>query len=231
MQPHAITLDINLPDIDGWRVLDRLKDDLATRHIPVQIVTTEEDRERGLRMGAMGVLTKPVRTRDVLDETFARDQAVHRAARPGVLLIDGARSNAGNWHELLGGDDVTSRPSAPPPMRWPRSTDGQTFDVVIIGLELPDKAASTSSTSSRRAGAARRAGDRLLAADLTKKEETHLKRLGQTHGAQGRALPERLVDEAALFLHRRVARSCRRNVSRCSSSCTTPAPCWPARKC
>ena len=46
-------------------MLDRLKDDLATRHIPVQIVTTEEDRERGLRMGAMGVLTKPVRkTRD-----------------------------------------------------------------------------------------------------------------------------------------------------------------------
>src|ERR671920_1538431 len=71
-QPHAITLDINLPDIDGWRVLDRLKDDPATRHIPVHLVTTEEDRERGLRMGAMGVLTKPLRTRESLDQTFAR---------------------------------------------------------------------------------------------------------------------------------------------------------------
>src|SRR5262249_40515216 len=60
--PTAITLDINLPDIDGWRVLNRLKDDINTRHIPVQIITTEEERSRGLRMGAMGVLTKPIKT-------------------------------------------------------------------------------------------------------------------------------------------------------------------------
>ncbi len=52
-KPSAITLDIHLPDIDGWRVLRRLKDDSETRHIPVQIITTEEERERGLRMGAM----------------------------------------------------------------------------------------------------------------------------------------------------------------------------------
>ena len=59
LTPAAITLDINLPDIDGWRVLDRLKDDPATRHIPVQIITTEEERDRGLRMGAMGRCPSP----------------------------------------------------------------------------------------------------------------------------------------------------------------------------
>jgi CheY-like chemotaxis protein len=51
-------------------VLDRLKEDMNTRHIPVQIISTEEERERGLRMGAVGVLTKPVRTKETLDETF-----------------------------------------------------------------------------------------------------------------------------------------------------------------
>jgi hypothetical protein len=52
------------PDIDGWRVLNRLKDDVATRHIPVQLITTEEEvRERGLRMGAVGTLTKPIKTK------------------------------------------------------------------------------------------------------------------------------------------------------------------------
>src|SRR6185295_18093199 len=75
LQPAAITLDINLPDIDGWRVLDRLKDDAITRHIPVQIITTEEERERGLRMGAIGALTKPIKTKETLDETFNRVKA------------------------------------------------------------------------------------------------------------------------------------------------------------
>src|SRR5205085_3981181 len=70
--PQSITLDLNLPDIDGWRVLDRLKNDPATRHIPVFIITTDEERERGLRMGAAGVATKPFKTRDALDETFAK---------------------------------------------------------------------------------------------------------------------------------------------------------------
>src|SRR5439155_23235166 len=68
-RPDAITLDISLPDIDGWRVLDRLKNDLETRHIPVYIISTEEEeasRERGLKMGAISVLTKPVKTRETL---------------------------------------------------------------------------------------------------------------------------------------------------------------------
>src|SRR5207237_6855918 len=68
--PDAITLDINLPDIDGWRILGRLKDDEATRHIPVQVITTDEEAERALRLGAMGVLVKPVKTKEQLDATF-----------------------------------------------------------------------------------------------------------------------------------------------------------------
>jgi DNA-binding response OmpR family regulator len=94
LQPHAITLDINLPDIDGWRVLDRLKDDVTTRHIPVQIVTTEEDRERGLRMGAMGVLTKPVRTREVLDGIFTRVKRFIEPREQHVLLSKELKSTA-----------------------------------------------------------------------------------------------------------------------------------------
>src|SRR6185369_9269127 len=70
--PQAITLDINLPDIDGWRVLARLKDDPATRHIPVHLITTEDERERGLRMGAIGALTKPLKSKEALGEVFSR---------------------------------------------------------------------------------------------------------------------------------------------------------------
>ena len=54
IQPSAITLDISLPDIDGWRVLDRLKNDLSMRHIPVYVISTVDDVERGLQLGAVG---------------------------------------------------------------------------------------------------------------------------------------------------------------------------------
>ena len=76
----AITLDINLHDIDGWRVLARLKDDSESRHIPVHIITTEEERLRGLRMGAIGALTKPLKSKELLQEVFARIDRRHQTA-------------------------------------------------------------------------------------------------------------------------------------------------------
>ncbi len=72
IKPAAITLDINLPDMDGWRIMNRLKDEITTRHIPVQIISTDEEHDRGIRVGAIGVLTKPVKTKEMLDETFKR---------------------------------------------------------------------------------------------------------------------------------------------------------------
>jgi signal transduction histidine kinase/CheY-like chemotaxis protein len=67
-QPHAILLDISLPDIDGWRVLDRLKHDCSLLHIPVFVVSTIDQPERGLKRGAQGVLGKPIQTSDKLEE-------------------------------------------------------------------------------------------------------------------------------------------------------------------
>jgi signal transduction histidine kinase/DNA-binding response OmpR family regulator/HAMP domain-containing protein len=66
--PHAILLDISLPDIDGWRVLDRLKHDPSLQHIPVYVVSTIDQPERGLKRGARGVLGKPIQTSDRLEE-------------------------------------------------------------------------------------------------------------------------------------------------------------------
>ncbi|MBL8115024.1 MAG: HAMP domain-containing protein [Acidobacteria bacterium] len=69
-RPDAITLDIRLPDIDGWRVLDRLKSDTATRHIPVHVITTEEESHRGFELGALGVLNKPIVEKSSLEKVF-----------------------------------------------------------------------------------------------------------------------------------------------------------------
>src|SRR5207248_4655889 len=65
--PDVISLDIHLPDIDGWRVLERLKKDPATRHVPVCVVSTDDSRDRALSSGCLAFLGKPIQSRDVLD--------------------------------------------------------------------------------------------------------------------------------------------------------------------
>src|SRR5207248_629335 len=70
-KPQAVTLDIFLPDIEGWRVLERLKSDLTTRHLPVCVISTEEARRRALASGAIAFVTKPIQSRDVLDGLLA----------------------------------------------------------------------------------------------------------------------------------------------------------------
>jgi HAMP domain-containing protein/signal transduction histidine kinase/CheY-like chemotaxis protein len=85
-KPHAITLDINLPDIDGWRVLGRLKNDLSTRHIPVCVVSTEDSCQRALMSGAFLFLAKPLQSRHVLDRLLSTvSEYINRKTR--TLLV------------------------------------------------------------------------------------------------------------------------------------------------
>jgi CheY-like chemotaxis protein len=70
-QPAVITLDIFLPDMEGWRILERLKTDLATRHIPICVVSTDDSRQRALNAGAVGFLTKPFQSIDEVDGALA----------------------------------------------------------------------------------------------------------------------------------------------------------------
>uniref|UniRef100_UPI000E5A597E HAMP domain-containing protein n=1 Tax=Caldimonas tepidiphila TaxID=2315841 RepID=UPI000E5A597E len=83
--PAVVTLDIHLPDMQGWRILDRLKSDPQTRHIPVCVVSTDESRDRALQAGALHFLAKPLRSRDAVDEAVA---ALYRLAeQPSRRLL------------------------------------------------------------------------------------------------------------------------------------------------
>jgi CheY-like chemotaxis protein len=70
--PAVITLDISLPDMQGWRILDRLKTDVATRHIPICVVSTDDSRERALQAGAIGFVAKPLQSKDEVDVAVAQ---------------------------------------------------------------------------------------------------------------------------------------------------------------
>ncbi len=94
-QPDAITLDISLPDLDGWRVLDRLKHDLDTRHVPVFVITTDDERERAFALGAIGVLNKPVLTREQLASVFETiDRVTRRDTTRALAVLGGDAAEA-----------------------------------------------------------------------------------------------------------------------------------------
>ena len=78
--PTMVSLDIFLPDMPGWRILDRLKADLSTRHIPICIVSTDDSRDRALSSGAIGFISKPVASTEVIDRAIA--QLADYVARP-----------------------------------------------------------------------------------------------------------------------------------------------------
>ncbi len=103
--PGAITLDIQLPDVAGWTILDRLKHDPATRHIPVHIISGDENRRRGLALGAMSFLEKSV-TKEKLSATF---DSIHRSLVRRVkklLVVTTEDTGDARWQAALGGRDV-----------------------------------------------------------------------------------------------------------------------------
>jgi HAMP domain-containing protein/signal transduction histidine kinase/CheY-like chemotaxis protein len=86
-KPDAIMLDIHLPDMKGWRVLERLKNDMATRHIPITIVSTDEARDDSLRGGAFCFVAKPIQNRDIVDRALDRITGLVQRKAAGVLVI------------------------------------------------------------------------------------------------------------------------------------------------
>jgi CheY-like chemotaxis protein len=103
--PGAITLDITLPDVAGWTILDRLKHDSATRHIPVHIISGDENRRRGLALGAMSYLEKTVETENLGAAFDAIRHSIDRRIRK-LLVVTTPADNTTDWQDLLGGADV-----------------------------------------------------------------------------------------------------------------------------
>src|SRR5436309_8758223 len=105
LQPAAITLDIQLPVVDGWAILDRLKRNPRTRHIPVHVISVVEKSKKGAAMGAFAYLEKPV-SKEALEGAFNHlstfvDKKVKR-----LLLIEDDKVQAAGIRDLVAGEDV-----------------------------------------------------------------------------------------------------------------------------
>ena len=104
--PDAVTLDLCLPDIDGWRVLERLKNDFMTRHIPVTIISTEESRDRALKIGAWNYVAKPIQTKETLDQLLEEVKSFLKRPSRNLLVAEPDAEERQRLADLLGLESV-----------------------------------------------------------------------------------------------------------------------------
>jgi HAMP domain-containing protein/signal transduction histidine kinase/DNA-binding response OmpR family regulator len=202
----AITLDINLSDIDGWRVLARLKDDSETRHIPVHIITTEEECLRGLRMGAVGALTKPLKSKELLQEVFARIDSIMQPHPRNLLVLAKDEGRRTALVDLLRDEGIQIESVASGPEAVAKLKDSH-FEAAVIELS-PGEASDFEFIEEVKKDSHLEDVPVIVYVpkELSKKDEAHLKRLSRSMNLQEVRSPERLLDETALFLHSDMSR-------------------------
>lgn len=199
--PDAILLDIGLPDGSGMNVLQQLKNNSETRHIPVHIVSAADRSEVALQLGAVGYVVKPT-TRDQLQLVFQKLEGKFTQKMKRVLLVEDDARQRESVVQLIGDDDIeiTAVGSGEEALTLLRTT---VFDCMIIDLKLPDMQ-----------------GDELLqrmstdaicsfppvivytGRNLTRDEEADLLKYSRSIIIKGARSPERLLDEVTLFLHK-----------------------------
>jgi CheY-like chemotaxis protein len=202
--PTAVSLDVFLPDMLGWTVLNHLKQDPATRHIPVQMLTLDEDRHHGLARGAFAFVTKPT-TPEGLETALARIKEYSAPRRKRLLVVEDNPAEQLSIKELLGYDDIDVTVVATG-AEAVQIVGEQAFDCMVLDLRLPDisgfdvleRFRDTPSLSDLPVVV-------FTGKELSPEEDARLHSLARSVVVKGVESPERLLDETALFLHRVVA--------------------------
>jgi CheY-like chemotaxis protein/signal transduction histidine kinase/HAMP domain-containing protein len=203
-KPNAVTLDVFLPDMLGWTVLNQLKHDPATRHIPVQVLTVEEERQYGLERGAFSFMTKPATTEGI-EQVFERIRDFTSPRVRELLVVEDDSAEQLSIESLIGGDDIniTTAASGAEALEFLKA---KKFDCMILDLKLPDISGFDLLNEIQRDEKLREVPIVVFTGrELTVEEETELRRRAKSIVLKGVQSPERLLDETALFLHRDIA--------------------------
>ncbi|QJD90747.1 response regulator [Duganella dendranthematis] len=200
-KPDAIMLDIRLPDRSGLSVLQLLKDDALTRHIPVHVVSGTENGEAALHLGAIGFALKPT-TREQLMEVFRRIETKLTQKIKRVLLVEDDDRQRDSVVQLISDDDVeiVAVGSGEEALALLRTT---IYDCMIIDLKLPDMQGNE--LLQRMAGESLAAFPPVIVytgRNLSRAEEADLHKYSRSIIIKGARSPERLLDEVTLFLHK-----------------------------
>jgi HAMP domain-containing protein/CheY-like chemotaxis protein/signal transduction histidine kinase len=199
--PTAISLDVFLPDMLGWTVLNHFKQDPTMRHIPIQMLTLDEDRQHGLASGAFAYVNKPT-SPDELDAAFARIKEYTAPRRKRLLVVEDDPGEQLSITELLGYDDIDVQVAATGAEAL-ESVTNQSFDCVVLDLRLPDMSGFDVLERFRENPSLSNLPVVVFTGkDLSPEEDARLHMLARSVVVKGVESPERLLDETALFLHR-----------------------------
>ncbi|WP_421736947.1 response regulator [Caulobacter sp.] len=204
-KPNAVVLDVGLPDESGLMVLDRLKRDDATRHIPIHVVSASDHSQTALSLGAIGYLVKPVK-REALAEVLEALQSKLASTMRRVLIVEDDPVQRDAVSRLLSSGEVETV-GVGTAAECLEQLSQQTFDCMVLDLSLPDASGfSLLETLSRD-------GDRpfppvivYTGHDLSADDEQRLRRYSSSIIIKGAKSPERLLDEVSLFLHQVVSK-------------------------
>jgi CheY-like chemotaxis protein len=203
--PDAVTLDIGLPDVDGWHLLSQLKEDPATGNIPVHVISGEEQWQRALDAGAIAHLRKPV-TEEALTQTFDNLLGFADRRTKHLLVIEDDLTQLNAMVNLISSGEVaiTAVRSGAEALEALQNTR---FDCIVVDLGLPDVGGDQLIEQIRmQRDHARTPVIVYTGRELTRQEESKLNRLSEAVIVKDAMSPERLLDETRFFLHQVEAR-------------------------
>ncbi|HXJ20595.1 MAG TPA: response regulator [Polyangia bacterium] len=199
-RPSAIVLDVGLPDRSGLSVLDALKHQSATRHIPVHVVSVSDYTQTALEMGAVGYGIKPVRRDELIDALRGLESKFTRRLRR-ILVVEDDQVARDSTRRLLEGNDIEIVAVGTAAAALDRLNES-TFDCMVLDLTLPDR--SGLELLEDMARSERGAFPPVIVytgRSMSRAEEQRLRVLSRSIIIKGARSPERLLDEVTLFLH------------------------------
>jgi HAMP domain-containing protein/CheY-like chemotaxis protein/signal transduction histidine kinase len=202
--PSAVSLDVFLPDMLGWTVLNHLKQDPSLRHIPVQMLTMDEDRHHGLSRGAFSFVSKPTNM-EGLEAALTKIKDFCTSGRKRLLVVEDNPAEQMSIQELLGYDDIDVKVVSTGAEALVAVMKHQ-FDCVVLDLRLPDMTGFEVLEQMRDTPSLRDLPVVVFTGkDLSPEEDARLHTLARSVVVKDVESPERLLDETALFLHRIVS--------------------------
>ena len=199
-RPSAVLLDMNLPDHSGLGVLDQLKRNPATRHIPVHVASVADYAKEALELGAIGYALKPVKREQLVDALKRLEEVFSQGLRKVLVVEDDARQRD-SIRQLLGNADVgiTCVETAAEALE---TLAGATFDCMVMDLNLPDLSGyELLEKMSAQDGVSFPPVIVYTGQSLGRDEEQRLRRYSKSIIIKDARSPERLLDEVTLFLH------------------------------